>query len=78
MFDARLRPLIDPVLNAAGRRLAAAGVKADTVTLAGFACGLAAALAICWHAPLLAALLILANFVSMHVNPRSPARVPDD
>lgn len=61
MFDARLRPLIDPPLNAAGRRLAAAGVSADAVTLAGFACGIAAALAICWHAPLLAALLILAN-----------------
>ena len=27
---------------------------------------------------LMYALLILANFVSMHVNPRSPARVPDD
>ncbi|MCC4243944.1 CDP-alcohol phosphatidyltransferase family protein [Stappia indica] len=61
MFDARLRPLIDPPLNAAGRRLAAAGVGADAVTLAGFACGIAAAFAICWHAPLLAALLILAN-----------------
>lgn len=61
MFDARLRPLIDPPLNAVGRRLAAAGVGADAVTLAGFACGIAAAFAICWHAPLLAALLILAN-----------------
>lgn len=61
MFDARLRPLIDPPLNAAGRRLAAAGVGADAVTLAGFACGIAAAFAICWSAPLLAALLILAN-----------------
>lgn len=61
MFDARLRPLIDPPLNAAGRRLAAAGISADAVTLAGFACGIAAAFAICWHAPLLGALLILAN-----------------
>lgn len=61
MFDARLRPLIDPMLNAAGRRLAAAGVSADALTLAGFGCGMGAALAIWAGAPLLAALLILAN-----------------
>ena len=61
MFDARLRPLIDPPLNAAGRRLAAAGVAADAVTLAGFACGMGAALAVWAGTPLLAALLILAN-----------------
>lgn len=46
MFDARLRPLIDPPLNRLGRMLADAGVSANTVTLAGFALGLGAALAI--------------------------------
>jgi len=46
MFDARLRPLIDPPLNAAGRRIAASGVPADAITLGGFAIGLGAALAI--------------------------------
>ncbi|KTE01895.1 hypothetical protein ATE68_23025 [Sphingopyxis sp. H038] len=46
MFDARLRPLIDPPLNAAGRRLAAWGIGADAVTLAGMFAGLAAAAAI--------------------------------
>ena len=46
MFDARLRPLIDPPLNAAGRRLAARGVSPDAVTLTGFGLGLGAALAI--------------------------------
>lgn len=46
MFDARLRRLIDPPLNAAGRRIASAGLTADHVTLIGLAFGLAAAAAI--------------------------------
>lgn len=43
MFDARLRRLIDPALDRAGEALAARGVHADHVTLAGLAFGLAAA-----------------------------------
>jgi phosphatidylglycerophosphate synthase len=43
MLDATLRPLIDPALNRAGRWLAARGVTANGVTLAGLACGLAMA-----------------------------------
>ena len=46
MFDAHLRPLIDPPLNALGRRLAAWGVGANAVTLAGLALGIGAAVAI--------------------------------
>lgn len=46
MFDARLRPLIDPPLAMAARRLAALGVAADMLTLAGLAAGLGAAIAI--------------------------------
>lgn len=46
MFDARIRPLIDPVLTRTGRRLAAAGVTADGLTLAGFGVGMLAAAAI--------------------------------
>lgn len=42
MLDRVMRPLIDPPLNAAGRRLAALGISANAVTLAGFAVGLAA------------------------------------
>jgi len=42
MLDRVVRPLIDPPLDAAGRRLAALGVSANAVTLAGFAVGLAA------------------------------------
>ncbi|WP_273521055.1 CDP-alcohol phosphatidyltransferase family protein [Rhodosalinus sediminis] len=43
MFDARLRPFIDPPLDRLGRRVARAGVGADAVTLAGLALGLIAA-----------------------------------
>jgi len=46
MFDARLRPLIDPPLNAVGRAIAARGVSANLLTLVGLAFGLGAAVAI--------------------------------
>ena len=46
MFDARLRPLIDPPLNRLGAALAAKGIGANGLTLAGLAIGLAGALAI--------------------------------
>ncbi|MBA3879306.1 MULTISPECIES: CDP-alcohol phosphatidyltransferase family protein [Sphingomonas] len=46
MFDARLRPLIDPPLNAMGRWLARAGVSANQVTLAGLTVGLGGAVAV--------------------------------
>ena len=42
MLDATLRRLIDPPLDAAGRRLAASGLSANGVTLGGFLLGLAA------------------------------------
>lgn len=42
MLDASLRRLIDPPLDAAGRRLAGLGIGADAVTLGGFVIGLAA------------------------------------
>lgn len=46
MFDARLRPLIDPPLNRLGRVIARAGITANQVTLAGGAVGVAAGAAI--------------------------------
>lgn len=61
MFDARLRPLIDPPLDAAGRWIAARGIGANAVTLAGLAPGLAAAVAVTQEAFGLALLLILVN-----------------
>lgn len=46
MFDARIRPLIDPPLNRLGRMLAGLGVTANTLTFTGLALGLAGAVAI--------------------------------
>lgn len=46
MLDAKLRPLIDPPLNAIGRMLAGAGVTANALTFTGLALGLAGAAAI--------------------------------
>jgi phosphatidylglycerophosphate synthase len=61
MFDGRLRPWIDPPLNTAGRWLAGRGVSADAVTLAGFALGMAAALAVATGAFGLALMLVALN-----------------
>lgn len=46
MFDARLRPLIDPPLNRLGHALAGWGIGANAITVAGMAVGLAAGAAI--------------------------------
>jgi phosphatidylglycerophosphate synthase len=46
MFDARLRPLIDPPLNHMGRWLARIGVTANLVTLGGAIVGIGAGFAI--------------------------------
>jgi phosphatidylglycerophosphate synthase len=58
MLDAAARKLIDPPLNALGRRLARRGVTANRVTLAGLALGLAAAGAI-WAGVFAVALVLL-------------------
>ncbi|WP_371153549.1 CDP-alcohol phosphatidyltransferase family protein [Jannaschia sp. 2305UL9-9] len=46
MLDAAARRLIDPPLNAVGRRLAARGITANGVTLVGLALGILAAVTI--------------------------------
>jgi len=46
MFDARLRPLIDPPLNAIGREIARAGISANQITVAGAIAGIGAGAAI--------------------------------
>jgi len=61
MFDAKLRPLIDPPLNSAGAALARRGVTASAVTLFGFALGLAAGAAIVAGQFWLALALVLLN-----------------
>ncbi|AXK41727.1 CDP-alcohol phosphatidyltransferase family protein [Erythrobacter aureus] len=61
MFDARLRPLIDPPLNRLGRILAGWGVTANTLTFAGLALGLGGAAAIAFGQFALGLALILVN-----------------
>ena len=58
MLDSKIRPLIDPPLNAAARRLAALGFSPNAVTWAGFVVGLGAIPALASEAYLLALGLI--------------------
>lgn len=64
MFDARVRPLIDPPLKAMAARLAGWGIQANQVTWAGFACGLMAVPALSSQAYGWALGLILLNRLS--------------
>lgn len=61
MFDARLRPLIDPPLDAIGRWLAARGARANLLTFAGLAIGLGGAAAAAFGEFALALALVLLN-----------------
>lgn len=61
MFDAKLRPLIDPPLNAVGRVLAGVGVTANGLTFIGLALGLGGAAAIALGQIGLGLVLIIAN-----------------
>lgn len=61
MLDAAARRLVDPPLARAGRRLAAVGITADGLSVAGFALGLLAAVALAAGEPLWGLALFLAN-----------------
>ncbi|MDZ7645437.1 MAG: ATP-binding cassette domain-containing protein [Woeseiaceae bacterium] len=61
MLDATQRPVIDKPLNAAGRWLAARGVRADIVTATGLVAGLLAALAVALQLFAAAFVLVLCN-----------------
>lgn len=61
MFDARLRPLIDPPLNALGRVAARLGIGANAITLAGLVPAAGALWALSEGRFLLALALIAAN-----------------
>ena len=63
MFDARIRPLIDPPLNRIGRALAGWGVSANMLTFTGLALGLGGAVAIAFGHIGLGLALIIANRV---------------
>lgn len=64
MIDANIRRLIDPPLARAGRRLAAAGIGADAVTIGGCLLGLAAALAVSVGQFYIALALLIANRIA--------------
>ncbi len=64
MFDARLQPLMRRVLDPVAARLAKAGVRADAVTIAGFAVGVAAAGALALGVSWTGLVLILVNRVA--------------
>lgn len=61
MFDAALRHIIDPPLNLAGARIAAAGISANMVTVCGFLVGMAAIPFLANGAYITALVLILIN-----------------
>ncbi|VXC95952.1 CDP-alcohol phosphatidyltransferase family protein [Sphingomonas sp. AX6] len=61
MLDAKLRPLIDPPLDVAGRWIARRGIGPNAVTLIGLVPGLAAAVAIAQGAFALGLVLVLLN-----------------
>lgn len=61
MLDVPMRKLIDPPLNYAGRRMAAFGVSANTITVVGFAVGLSAVPLLAFEHYLGALAAILAN-----------------
>lgn len=60
MFDAKIRPMIDPPLNQAGKWLAKRGVGANEMTLIGLCFGLAMATAVALSGPTILAILFLA------------------
>ncbi len=63
MLDSRLRPLIDPPLNAIGKGLARSGITANQVTIAGAVIGIGAGVAIGYHYYLLGLVLVLLSRV---------------
>jgi len=64
VIDAYIRQLIDPPLARAGRLLAAAGIAADAITIAGCLLGLAAALAASFGRFYIALTLLIASRIA--------------
>jgi len=61
MFDAKLRPLIDPPLTRAGNVIAGMGISANMITFAGLVVGLGAALVIAFGEVGWGLALVIAN-----------------
>ena len=64
MLDAKLRPLIDPPLNSAGRLIAQVGISANMLTFAGLLLGLGGAVAIALGEVWIGLALIIANRIA--------------
>ena len=78
MLDAKIRPLIDPPLNALGRALAGAGVSANALTFTGLSLGLGGAAAIAsghigWGVALIVANRLLAGLDGAVARVRGPS-----
>ncbi len=77
MFDALLRPLIDPVLDRMGAALVRVGIGANPVSLAGAASGALAGVAIGLGQPLAGLVLVLASRLpASRRAPRADASAP--
>ena len=61
MLDAKLRPLIDPPLNRAGKTLAGLGITANVLTFTGLIIGLGGAVAIAFGEVWLGLALVIGN-----------------
>ena len=61
MLDARLRPLVDRILDPVGAFVARRGVTANQISFAGFGLGIAAAIAVALGFEIAAVVLIIAN-----------------
>lgn len=61
MLDSRVRPLLDPLLNAIATSLARAGLGANAITASGVVVALAAIVAIASQHSVVAFVLVLAN-----------------
>jgi phosphatidylglycerophosphate synthase len=64
MFDARLRRVINPVLNSLATAIAKTGMTANVLTLIGAVLGLAAGLAIATQYYQFALLLVITNRIA--------------
>ena len=64
MLDGWIRPRIDPPLALAGKKLAAAGISADAITIGGCVIGVSAAVAVAVGHFTVALLLLIANRVA--------------
>ena len=64
MFDARIRPIIDPPLNAIAKVFVKCAVPANAITLGGFGLGMMACVAIAFHEYTAALILIVLNRVA--------------